>query len=464
MPHVIGLRPDDPRRIGRYRLIGRVAGAAGTREGGSTAFVAERADGQAVAVTVLRAGRAAGAAARDRFTAEARAARQVPPFCVAQILDGGFSGSRPYLVSSYVAGPSLAEILDVEGVLPPGTVAALAVGCAAGLAALHQTGLVHGQFGPERVVLSPDGPKVVEFGITPPYGTATPAADMLAWAQTMLAAAGAGPPTAGPGLAGLPPELAGLPAELATAVAGCLNPDPAERPTARDVLAGLLPGVPGGAGDAGLLAEASRLASAAAHPAGEMAGQDHKSAGRDRDRTRDRRDQPRDRRGRASAARSRAVLWSVAAVVCLAIIGVVAASYLGRRHAAPSVAITMTPVPDRSPPSPGALAGVPAGFSGTWSGTIRQNQPSVLTLAVRLTLAAGSRSGTIAYPGQGCAGTLALLSGGTGGLTLRQTISSGRQSCENGLISLAPRPDGKLSFTFQGQGGVIPTGLLSRGR
>ena len=76
---------------------------------------------------------------------------------------------------------------------------------------------MHGQFGPDLVVLGRDGPRVVHFSTTPPYGAATPAADILAWAHTiMFAAAGtqAGP-RRGPGA---------LPADLRPVVADCLSP------------------------------------------------------------------------------------------------------------------------------------------------------------------------------------------------------------------------------------------------
>ena len=90
------------------------------------------------------------------------------------------------------------EFVTEEGAWEGRDLQALAIGTATGLAAIHQAGLVHGDFGPEYVVLSADGPRVIEFGITPPYGSATPAADMRAWARTLLFAAAGGP--AGPRL------------------------------------------------------------------------------------------------------------------------------------------------------------------------------------------------------------------------------------------------------------------------
>ena len=212
MPNVTALRPDDPRRVGRYRLTGRVDEFAGGEAGSVAVFLAQRVDGEPVLVTLLAADRAADAAARDRFSAEARVARRVPPFCVAKILDAGFEGGRPYLITESVPGATLAQAVALEGPLSAATLRALAIGCVTGIAAIHQAGLVHGQFGPEMVVLGRDGPRVVHFSITPPYGTATPAADMLAWARTILFAAGR--PSAEP------QDLMALPDGLRSMVAG----------------------------------------------------------------------------------------------------------------------------------------------------------------------------------------------------------------------------------------------------
>src|SRR5215471_14863118 len=151
MPNVIPLRPGDPRRVGRYRLTGRLADVAGDHE--PDTFLAQRVDGETVMATFLGAGRAGDPAARDRFVAEARVARNIPPFCVARILDAGIEGGRPYLITEFVPGPTLAEVIRAEGPLPPAEVRAVAVGCATGISSIHQAGLVHGQFAPNIVVV-----------------------------------------------------------------------------------------------------------------------------------------------------------------------------------------------------------------------------------------------------------------------------------------------------------------------
>src|SRR5215469_2188095 len=250
MPHVMPLQADDPRRVGRYRLTGRIAGRAGAGGGTQRVFMAKMVDDGAVIVTLLGRERVADAAARDRFTAEARVARRVAPFCAARILDAGIEAHVPYLVTEYVPGSTLVETVWREGPLTSPGLDAVAIGTATGLMAIHQTGLVHGSLGPDRVVLGPDGPCLTQFGITPPYGAATPAADLLAWANTVLFAALGRPPVG-------PQDLAALDEDLREVVAACLAPDPAARPVARAVLARLLSGHDL---SAGLLTEGARQA------------------------------------------------------------------------------------------------------------------------------------------------------------------------------------------------------------
>jgi hypothetical protein len=235
MPHVKPLQPGDPERAGPYQLTGRVAAMPAI----GPAFLGAAPGGGRVVITLVSGLWTRDAAARDRFAAEAAAARQVAPFCTARILDAGYDGHVAYLVSEYVPGPSLRELCET-GPLARAEVAALAIGAATGLAAIHQAGLVHGNFGPDHLVAGPMGPRVIEFSITPPYGAATPAADMLAWARTVLFMA----------------VSADLPEPLRDQVELCLTPDPDARPAARAVLLELLGGEPA----AGLLAEGSRLA------------------------------------------------------------------------------------------------------------------------------------------------------------------------------------------------------------
>src|ERR1022692_3109997 len=229
MPQVAPLRTDDPKRVGRYRLTGRVPGMPA----GSRAYLGRATDGDRVTLTMLATDRTPDGAARDRFTAEARAARRVAPFCVARILDAGLEGDHAYLVSEFVAGPLLSETVAAAGPRTGAELEALAIGMATGLAAVHQAGLVHGEFGPAHVVLGTEGPRVIGFAITPPYGQATPAADMLGWAQAVVFAARGGPSRAAP-------DLSILPESLRAVVASCIAPEPAARPAARQVVIRLI--------------------------------------------------------------------------------------------------------------------------------------------------------------------------------------------------------------------------------
>jgi eukaryotic-like serine/threonine-protein kinase len=432
MPDVTSLRPDDPRRVGRYRLTGRMDEFAAGDAGPTAVFLAQRVDGETVMVTLPAADRAADAAARDRFAAEARVARRVPPFCVAKILDSGLEGGRPYLITEYVPGATLAQIVALEGPLPAETLRALAIGCATGIASIHQTGLVHGQFGPEMVVLSREGPRVIHFTITPPYGAATPAADMLAWARTVLFAA-VGRPSA------TTKDLMALPGELRSVVASCLSPDPAARPLAWAVLTELLSGqdLP-----AGLLAEGSRQARGAARTAVSTTAPPGRQAPR--------------------RAKPKAVLWIIACAACLLAIAA-AAVYITGRHTAPTAAgkPKATPRPSASSHRATTQRAIPAQFAGSWSGTVHQSDPA-LTVTVQVTLTEGTAHGTIGYPQLRCTGRLGLVSEADDQLTLGLTITSGQSSCVSGKVRLAAQRDGSLAFTFLQHGGDDPAGTLTR--
>jgi hypothetical protein len=246
MPHQSPLQPGDPRRVGRYRLAGRITGIPA--EG--PIYLGTGPDGSEVTISVLHSEWTKDAAARDRFAAEAAVAKRVPPFCAARILDAGLDGDDAFLISEYVPGKSLIEVIATDGTLDGPELEAAAIGMATGLASIHLAGLVHGNFGPEYVIMTAAGPRVVEFGITPPYGAATPAADMATWAQTVVFAASGKPPTT-------MGDLDVLPANLREVVIECLSASPSDRPTARAAVIALI-------GDqdppAGVLAEGSRRA------------------------------------------------------------------------------------------------------------------------------------------------------------------------------------------------------------
>ncbi len=436
MPFVTPLRPDDPRRVGRYRLAGRIADDLAD-PGAAATFLARLPDGSPVAITQIGKASAPDAASRDRFTAEARAARRVAPFCAARILDAGFDEDQPFLVSEFVEGPSLLETVRAEGPLDAPVLAALAIGTATGLASIHQAGLVHGDFGPAHVVLGAEGPRIVHFSITPPYGSATPAADLLSWARMMLFAA-TGRPADGP------PDLASLAEPMRNVVSACLAPDPASRPQARKLVAALLGNSEPAAG---LLAEGTRRARAAGRGVIRLAVRPHP----DKD---------------APPVRYRRAAWVAALAGCLAVIAVAATLIVrhesGRPDASTRAAADSTSAPRRTAAaSPTPAPAIPAALSGTWSGMVRQTDPD-LQVTVTVQLTAGSSGGTVAYPQLSCSGQLVLGSAAGGTLTLNQTITSGQQNCEDGVITLTQESATELGFTFRRTGAPSPSGTLTR--
>ncbi len=437
MPFVTPLGPDDPRRVGRYRLSGRIADDPD--DPGPTGTYATRLpDGAAASIALLGKDWAPDGASRDRFTAEARAARRVAPFCAARILDAGFDVDEPYLVSELVEGPSLTDVIEAEGPFEGAELEALAIGTATGLTAVHQAGLVHGDFGPDHVVLGAEGPRVVHFSITPPYGSATPSADMLAWAQTILFAA-AGRPAIGP------QDLNFLAEPLRGAVAACLAPDPGGRPPARSVVTALL-----GRSDpaAGLLAEGSRRSRLVGR------GTPQISLGKPAE-------------GARTGPTVRRVGWVAACVACVAAIAGAGTLIVMRhhghqgdpaRHTAATSAASQTPV---ASPSPSVTPTVPAAFAGSWSGPVHQTNPT-LQVTVDVTLTTGSSAGTIAYPALKCSGHLQLVSAAANTLTLDEGISTGQQSCDSGVVTLTKHTGGTLTFSFSRSNGPMPTGTLTK--
>jgi serine/threonine protein kinase len=454
MPHVTPLLADDPTRVGQYRLTGRIAGTHAGRPAypGSgpestvwmpadgPVYLGRSPDGDEVAVRLLEVVSIGDGAERDRFAAEAKAARRVAPFCAAQILGAGFENGYAFLVSEYVAGPSLEEFVAEKGPWEDRDLLALAVGTATGLAAIHQAGLVHGDFGPEHVVLGEEGPRVVGFGITPPYGIATPAADLRAWVHTVLyAAAGR---TADPED---PEDLALLPEPLRTLAVRCMSTDHlGDQPSARSVVLTLL-------GDdhppAGVLGEGSRQAARVSV----------RRTARPRDP-----DIPPARKRRVAAA------WWVAGVaVCLAAIVAVILFVENQSSSSPGAAKP----PASAGPGASSSAGpaalptpavtVPAALAGTWSGQVSQTNPTDVFQA-HVYLAPGANSGSVHYSGTSfsCAGDLVPVSDSAGSLKLDQVIVQG--PCAAGAVTVTRGPGDALQFSFKGKQGPVATGTLDK--
>ncbi|MEU4834624.1 serine/threonine-protein kinase [Streptosporangium sp. NPDC023615] len=253
MPDIGPLKAGDPERVDQYRVTGRL---------GEDVYLATAPSGDRVVVRLLPAD-----VGRERFREAMEPLRGTPAFCTAQVLDDGVHGDRPYIVSEYVDGPTLREVVTSEGVLDPAALHRLAVGTMTALVALHQAGTVHGDLDPARVVFGPDGPRVIDLGIAraleatpstttrkvdvPAYSSPErlrgaspdPAGDLFSWGATLaFAASGRSPFDAG-SMSGTvnrivndEPDLDALPGDLRGLVAACLAKDPARRPRASDVL------------------------------------------------------------------------------------------------------------------------------------------------------------------------------------------------------------------------------------
>ncbi len=260
---VIGdLQPVDPRLIGPYRLVGRL-GCGGMGQ----VFLGLSAGGWPVAVKVIRAELAGDQEFRIRFSREVAAARRVSGLFTALVVDADVDGPVPWLATAYVTGPSLSDAVSSYGPMPGREALALAAGLAEGLSAIHAASVVHCDLKPSNVLLSQDGPRVIDFGISRAAESVT-GPGLMAGSPGFMSPEQAmgeevGPPSdvfslgavlafavtgRGPFGEGSRPELAyrlvycqpGLdlvPAGLRPLIEQCLAKDPSQRPTAGALLA-----------------------------------------------------------------------------------------------------------------------------------------------------------------------------------------------------------------------------------
>ncbi|MEU0189283.1 serine/threonine-protein kinase [Streptomyces afghaniensis] len=263
------LGPGDPQRIGAYRLLARL-GAGGMGQ----VYLARSERGRTVAVKLVREELAAQEEFRERFRQEVQAARRVGGYWTAPVLDADTEAAVPWVATGYVAGPSLQQVVGHDhGALPERTVRILAAGLAHALKDIHAAGIVHRDLKPSNVLVTIDGPRVIDFGIARALQTVTdggltrtgalvgspgfmapeqvrgdritPACDVFCLGSVLAYAATGALPfgTANSGVHALmfriaqeEPDLEGVPEGIADLVRDCLRKDPAARPTLDRVL------------------------------------------------------------------------------------------------------------------------------------------------------------------------------------------------------------------------------------
>ncbi|MET7297907.1 protein kinase [Embleya sp. NPDC005575] len=262
------LEPEDPRQIGDYRVL-RVLGAGGM----GRVYLGRNRGGRIVAIKVVRAEWADDSAFRERFRREVDAARRVGGAWTAPVLDADTEARTPWVVTGYVAGHSVYEAVSGRGPLPEETVRTLGAGLAEALIAVHEAGLVHRDVKPSNVLLSLDGPRVIDFGISRAMDASVltrtghavgspgfmspeqvdgrdigPPSDVFSLGAVLVfAATGTGPFGEGSGQALMyrivaqEPRLDELPAALREIVGACMAKHAASRPTPAELLAALAP-------------------------------------------------------------------------------------------------------------------------------------------------------------------------------------------------------------------------------
>jgi Protein kinase domain len=253
-----------PDRLGTYRLLKRIG------EGGMGVVFLARSPGQrSVALKVLRSAVAGEPTARRRLAREVETMQRVRSPYVAEVIDADLAGDMPYIVTRYVPGRTLDEVVSQAGPITGPALARLAGGLAEALMAVHAAGVVHRDLKPGNVMLLDGSPVVIDFGIaqgpdatrltmtgmfmgTPGYlapeviegQPSSEASDVHAWGATVAFAATGRPPYGTGSYEGIfyrivngQPDLTGVPAPLLPALTAALARDPARRPSAMELTA-----------------------------------------------------------------------------------------------------------------------------------------------------------------------------------------------------------------------------------
>ncbi|WP_006350289.1 serine/threonine-protein kinase, partial [Streptomyces sp. SID5473] len=252
------LRREDPRVVGSFRIHRRL-GAGGM----GVVYLGSDRRGQRVALKVIRPDLAEDQEFRSRFAREVSAARRIRGGCTARLVAADLEAERPWFATQYVPGPSLHDKVNEDGVLPAAEVAAIGAALSEGLVAVHEAGVVHRDLKPSNILLSPKGPRIIDFGIAWATGASTlthvgtavgspgflapeqvrgvavtAATDVFALGATLAYAATADSPFGHGGSEVMlyrvvheEPQLHGVPDALAPLLRACLAKDPLERPS-----------------------------------------------------------------------------------------------------------------------------------------------------------------------------------------------------------------------------------------
>jgi len=247
----------DPRQVGDFRLRARL-GAGGM----GRVFLGYSPGGRPVAVKVVHPDLARDPEFMRRFRREVAAAQAVSDAYTAAVVGSGPDDDPPWLATTFVAGPSLADLVTQAGPLPEDALWRLAGGLAEALQAIHAQGLIHRDLKPGNILIAADGPRVIDFGIsratdgtvvtatsmtigTPAYmspeqaagGAIGPSSDIFSLGSVLAFSATGASPFGGGEMFAIAykvvhgePELGGVPASLRPLVAACLAKDPADRP------------------------------------------------------------------------------------------------------------------------------------------------------------------------------------------------------------------------------------------
>ncbi|WP_328353305.1 serine/threonine protein kinase [Streptomyces sp. NBC_00445] len=260
--HVQPVQPGDPRRVGPYRVVGRLGSG-----GMGMVYAALTATGERVAIKVVHPAQAADDEFRARFRREVQLSQRVTAPCLVPVRDADTQAATPWLVTPYIPGLTLDRHVTANGPLSGGRLYALAASTAAALAAVHAQGVIHRDVKPQNVILAPSGPQMLDFGIahaldgtsvtrtgvmtgTPGWispehyrtGAVGSPGDVFAWGA-LLAYAATGRLPFGGGAADAvafrvmqaEPDLDGVPASLRRLVEKALSKEPSERPSAAEL-------------------------------------------------------------------------------------------------------------------------------------------------------------------------------------------------------------------------------------